>query len=83
MGDEVKKVVITGFGQMHFLSHPTRVTLLRLLGFRVIWRVETVTCGRNVVGSAPTQFTLLPKEILNPHVTERLHRRNVPDPRWC
>jgi len=66
--------------EMDVVPHPACLALFRREGFVIIRRVHAVTCRRHSGGCSPTQFSLYPKERLERDATQRLPRRNIPQP---
>ncbi len=82
MRNQVGCLLITRFRQMHFVARPTRLALFRVMGLWIIRRVDVIPGGGSVVGLSPAQFSLLPKELLNPDAAQCLYGGYFPYPRW-
>lgn len=79
-GNQVWAVVIAGFGQMDFVARPTCVALFRIMRLGIIWRVDTGARRGHIGCLSPAQFSILPKELLDPDSAQRLHGGNFLQP---
>src|SRR5690606_41223190 len=55
MRNEVRTIIITGFGQMHLVAHPTGVPFLAQAGIRVIGRGEDALSWWYIAAAAPAR----------------------------
>ncbi len=78
MRNRVREIFITRFRQMYFVARPTHLALFRVMGLWIIRRVDTVPCCGSIVGLSSAQFSLFPKELLDPDATQRLHGGHIP-----
>jgi hypothetical protein len=76
MGDEVRKRLFTGFGEMHFESCPEGTALFAQVGFRIIRRVDVQGGGRNIVCISSSQLPILHPVVLDPDLAQDLDRRD-------
>src|SRR6266571_8890048 len=77
----MRGVIITRFGQMHFVAGPKGLSLLRKKSFRIIRRVDQDSRCRSIGEIAPMQFSFLPIKVLHPDASQRLDGRDLPQPK--
>src|SRR5579875_1300484 len=80
MGDQMWRVIIASFGQMHFVTHPLSLPLLGKKGFWIIGRVDQCPGSWSIGEIAPVQVSFLPIKILDPDASQRLDCRNLTQP---
>src|SRR6516162_1865287 len=74
----------TGFGQMHFVTHPFGAPLLAVMSLLVVGSPNVEGRGRNIVRRTPTNALVDPLIILDPHLAQNFDSRNMAEPlRGC
>src|SRR5579871_1978017 len=82
MGNEMRCLLIARFRDMHFVPNPTRFSLFGVMRLWIIRRIDPLPSGGSIVALSPAQFSLFPKELLNPDTAQRLHSGYLPYPHW-
>ena len=81
VGDQVRRVVFTGFCQMHLVAHPAGGVLPAKMGIRVERRTHKLGCfGDSIVSRPPAHACFCGQVVLQPDASKRIHRRYFPQP---
>src|SRR6266567_1136921 len=80
MGDEVRILFLTGFGDMHFVAGPPRLALFAIACFLVIGRVDELFARRQILIAAPVKLPLDPDVVLDPDAPQDLDCRDFTQP---
>lgn len=77
MGNEVRTVFFTGFGQMDLLSHPAGRALFAVMRLDIVGRANIPGGRRNGLGRAPADLALDPGVVLHPDLAQNVDGRNL------
>jgi hypothetical protein len=77
MGDQVRTVFFTAFGQMDLLSHPGGRALFAVMRLEIVGRAHREGGRRNVLGRAPADLALDAGVVLNPDLAQNFDGRNL------
>src|SRR6266487_3503131 len=67
---EMRGILLTGFGEMHFVARPPRLALFAIASVRIIRRVDELVARRKIVITSPVEPTLDPGVVLEPNTLE-------------
>src|SRR6266536_4480476 len=82
MGDELRRIFITGLGKMHFVPHPQGRPFLAITGIKVIGRVDELGCRQGWLLS-PLSSLLSCFKLLFPNGAQRGDGGERFHPVWC
>ena len=78
--NQVRPIILTGFGDRHFVAHPLRRMLTGIGGFGVVLGAAERGRGRKVRGLAPLELSPVPAIIWAPHPAQDGDRRDLAPP---
>lgn len=78
IGDEVGRIIVTGFGNMHLVARPLRLALFAVVGIRVIGGADQQRGGRQIASAGPAHRLVIRAgvELLEPDFTQGLDSRD-------
>jgi len=76
MRNEVRQILLTGLGEMDFVSRPHRAALFAEPRFWIVWRVDELRRRRNIVLISPPKRTIFRAIVLHPDLAKDLHSRD-------
>src|SRR5438270_10264684 len=77
MRDEMRGILLTGFGEMHFIARPPRLALCAIACFWIIGRGDELVALRKILIAAPVDLALDPDVVLDPDAAQDLDGRDL------
>src|SRR5215207_5940404 len=81
MANEMRRVAIAAFSEMHFVTDPSHPALLTIANFLIIRGIDKIFGTGDFFSRAPTQTLHLFLKILLPNLFQDLHLRKLFEPR--